>query len=600
MKNNKYLHIYTSFRNISIKSKIFLFYVVIIGIALSVFALLTINISNQTLVDKATKNADRELTLIDKSLQNLTKNSEDYLRMLSMENRLQSQLERMQTSNLNIIENMSVKKTLIEVISNFVEPTTRITAASIMSSNRELFEIGYADNSSVYKVFDNDLIDFITKKKTPVWTGLFKLKYRYGEYENVFAVAKTITGRDTGQTLGTAILYLREKDIASIYLDNISNINDKFFIIDNQKNIISTQDKNDLYKKFNEKKYCGKYKLEQIPNDTSLITNIDGIQSVVTIHKFNKLDWKIISVIQLSEITSENKEMTRLIIITGIACLIFAFIASYILSYTISKPILKLVKIMKKIKHGNLNLRANFKTEDEIGMLGDGFNSLMDKINRLLDQIYKEQKLKRENEFRLLQSQIKPHFLYNTIETIISFIKLDLKDNAIMTAKYLAGFYRVSLSKGNDIITIKDEMNLINNYLSIQKLRYVEYMDYKLEFDEEILKFQIPKLTLQPLVENSIYHGLKQKETKGILAIKGYYEDNVIKIEVFDDGIGMTEDKIFSILHITPKHNKSTDFGVSSVDSRLKLLYGDEYGLNIDSKVGEYTKVTVSLPALIL
>ncbi len=598
MKNYKYLkHI---FKNISIKSKIFLFYIVIIGIALSVFALLTINISNQAIVDKATKNADRELTLIDKSLQTLTKNSEDYLRMLSMENRLQSQLERMQANNLDVIENMSVKKTLIEVISNFVQPTTRITAASIMSSDRELFEIGYADNSSVYAVFDNDLVDFITKKKTPVWTGLFKLKYRYGEDENVFALAKNITGRNTGRSLGTAILYLREKDIASIYLDNMSNINDKFFIIDNQKNIISTQDKNDLYKKFNEQKYCGKYKLEQIPNDTSLITNIEGIQSVVTIHKFNRLDWKIISVIQLSEITSENKGMTRLIIIIGIVCLIFAFIASYILSYTISKPILKLVKIMKEIKHGNLNLRADFNTDDEIGMLGDGFNSLMDKVNSLLDQIYKEQKLKRENEFRLLQSQIKPHFLYNTIETIISFIKLDLKDNAVMTAKYLAGFYRVSLSKGNDIITIKDEVSLINNYLSIQKLRYVEYMDYQLDFDEEILKYQIPKLTLQPLVENAIYHGLKQKETKGMLTIKGYYEDNVIKIEVLDDGMGMTEDKIFTILHSSSKVNKSTDFGVNSVDSRVKLLYGEDYGLNIDSKVGEYTKVTVNLPAIIL
>jgi two-component system sensor histidine kinase YesM len=245
-----------------------------------------------------------------------------------------------------------------------------------------------------------------------------------------------------------------------------------------------------------------------------------------------------------------------------------------------------------------MQLRADINEKGEIGMLSDGFNSLMDKINSLLEEIYIEQKQKRENEFKLLQSQIKPHFLYNTIETIISFIKLGLKDNAVMTAKYLAGFYRISLSKGNDIITISDEMQLIDNYLSIQKLRYVEYLDYKLDFDEKILKYQIPKLTLQPLVENSIYHGLKQKDEKGMLLIRGYYNQDMIKIEVMDDGVGMTEEMIKRVLTKPLNDRKSTDFGVFSVDSRLKLRYGDQYGLSIESVVGEYTKVIVSLPAV--
>lgn len=584
--------------SITLRAKIFIFYAAILLASLSIFAFLTIKISNEAIVVKATKNAERELSLINKSLLNLTQNSEDYVRIISTDYRLQDQLERIRNYEIDSLDNIEVEKTISTVVSNVVEPNTYIAAASIMSTKNKLFEIGYVDNSSVYPVLNNNMINFITQNKTPTWIGLINMKYKYGGNENVLAIAKTIIGRDTGHILGTAILYLKEKNVASIYLNNMVNQDDKFFIIDDQRNIISTQDKNELYKKFDEKKYLGGYKLEEVSNIKSRIRNIDGMQALITVEDFQKLNWKIVSIIPLEEITYENKGITRLIVIFGSICLIFAFAASYILSYTVSKPILKLVNVMKEIKSGNLKLRADFNDKGEIGMLGDGFNSLMDKINVLMDQIYNDQKLKRENEFKLLQSQIKPHFLYNTIETIISFIKLDLKDNAMMTAKSLAGFYRISLSKGNDIISIEDEMHLIDNYLSIQKLRYVEYLDYQLEFDEGILKYQIPKLTLQPLVENSIYHGLKQKEEKGLLIIKGYYEQDVINIEVFDDGVGMTEEQVRRVLYRQAKDHQSSDFGLYSVDSRLKLLYGDQYGITIESRVKEYTKVIVRLPAV--
>ncbi len=599
MKKNKFISFAISvYKNMSIKSKIFIFYAGILLASLSVFAILTINISNQAIVEKVTKNAERELSLIDKSLLNLANNSENYARILSMDNRMQNQLERIENNELDSVDNIEVEKTLSTVISNVVQPNTNIAAASIMSSQNMFFDVGYIDNSSISAYFNRKLINSITQNKVPTWTGLIKVRYKFGGDENVFAIAKTIIGMDTGHVLGTAVLYLKEKDVAAIYLNNIVNEDDKFFIVDSQKNIISTQDKSQLYRKFDEGMYLGKYKIEDISDTKSLIRNIGDRKVLITVQDFKKLDWKVISVIPLDEITHENRRMTQIIVIFGVICLICAFAASYLLSYTISKPILKLVNIMKEIKSGNLKLRADLNVKGEIGMLGDGFNSLMDKINGLVEQIYAEQRLKRENEFKLLQSQIKPHFLYNTIETIISFIKLNLKDNAMATAKYLAGFYRISLSKGNDIITIRDEMNLIYNYLSIQKMRYVEYLDYRLEFEEDILNYQIPKLTLQPLVENSIYHGLKQKEDKGILIIKGARKNNQVRIEVYDDGVGMSEEQIYRVLNRPDNDPKSSDFGTHSVDSRIKLLYGEEYGLTIESMVGQYTRVTLTLPAV--
>ncbi len=585
-------------RGISLRSRIFVFYAGILLVSLSVFAVLTIRISNQAILDKAIKNAERELSLIDKSLLSLTNNSENYIRILSTDNRLQNQLEHVRNRELDFVDSVEVERILSTVISsNVVQPITNITAASIISAERVFFEIGFVDNSSIRPVFNARLLDRIMDKKTPTWTGLLSIKYNSGGYDDVFAIAKPIIGFDTGHNLGTAIIYLKEQDVASIYLENMINQDDRFFIVDGQMNIISTQDKEELYTRFDEGLYLGDYRLEEV-SDKSIIRNIGGKQSLVTVHDFTKLNWKIVSIIPLDEITNENEGITKLILILGTICLVFAFVASYLISYTISKPILKLVTIMKEIKSGNLMLRADLNAQGEMGMLAEGFNSLMDRVNELMEQIYNKQKEKQEYEFKLLQSQIKPHFLYNTIETIISFIKLGLKDNAVMAAKYLAGFYRISLSKGNDIISIRDEMNLIENYLSIQKLRYVEYLDFQLDFKEEILKYRIPKLTLQPLVENSIYHGLKQKDGKGILTIKGYFEQGVIKIEVCDNGVGMSEEQIVRVLYGTSNDQKSTDFGIHSVDARLKLLYGHEYGLSIESRISEYTKVTVRLPAV--
>ncbi len=600
MKSRNYKQcLRTLFNNMTIKSKIFIFYAGILLISVSIFALSTIKISNQAIVSKATKNACRELALINKSLMNLTNNSENYVRILSLDNRLQNLLARIKDKKMDPINILEVEKTLSTVISNIVHPITNIASASIISSEGMLFDIGYVDNSSIASIFDDKLIETITKKKTPIWIGPIKIKYKDGIYDNVFVVAKTIIDVDTGRFLGTAILYLKEKDVASVYLDNIVNENDKFCIINDRMEIISTQNKNEIYSKFDVKKYLDGYNIDQISEVTSIIRNVEGKQTLITVSDFNKNGWKIISLIPLDEITSENREIRKLLIILGITCLIFAFGASYLLSYSISKPILKLTSIMKEIKSGNLELRADFKTKDEIGILADGFNSLMDKINNLVNQIYYEQKEKRESEFKLLQSQIKPHFLYNTIETIISFIKLNLSDNAMKTAKYLANFYRISLSKGKDIISIEDEMHLIDSYLSIQKLRYVETLDYKLDFNEEILKYQIPKLTLQPLVENAIYHGLRQKEEKGMIEVKGYLKDGIINIEVIDDGVGMTDELIERVLHRPQKNKKNMDFGIYNVNSRLKLLYGEKFGLTIESRVGEYTKVIVRLPAIL-
>lgn len=582
--------------NISIKTKLFLVNVAIIIVTLSVLAYFSNDISSRAIIDKSVKSSARELALIDNNLQTMVNNIENYSRILSTDKELQKQLENYDSLSIDPLKDIDSRNELIRVLNGIVSPVTNLLAANIITTDRKIMAVGTVDESSLSSVINRDFLDYVYEKAIPVWTGLFKIKLKSGSEEDVFAVAKSVIDFNSSRTLGAVVAYLPEREIASIYLENLSNKNAIYYILDKNGFIISSRNKDDFYKKFNEVVRIKDNEYEKVLNDENFITRFNGKEMLVTSLSFKPHNWKVINIIPMDEITTEKSEIIRIILVTGIFCLIFAFICSYLFSYTITKPILKLVETMKQIKLGNMDIRADFTSSDEIGMLSKGFNNLMDKIKSLMEEIYDQQKLRREYEFKLLQSQMNPHFLYNTIETIISFMRIGMIDKAIAASKYLAGFYRISLSKGNDIITIGEEYQLIENYLAIQKMRYFDYMDYELDFEKELFSCSIPKLTLQPLVENAIYHGLKQKEDKGVLKIRGYSNDNAIEIEVFDNGVGMTDAKIRKVLFEKQNQGKNEDFGIGSVDARIKLLYGDRYGLRIKSEPGKFTVVTVMLP----
>lgn len=581
---------------VSIKTKIFLVNAAIIVITLSLLTVFFNDISSRTIIEKSVKSSARELALIDNNLQTMMKNVENYARILSNDKELQKQLDDYNSRSIDPLKDIDSKNALIRVLSGYSSPVTNMLASNIITIDGKIMEVGQVKGNSLKPTVTKEFLDYIYSVRKPVWTSLIKIKMKTDEEKDVFAVAKAVIGFDSSKTLGAITTYLQEKDIAAVYLENLSNKNVTFYILDKDGQIISSREKKDLYKQFTEVVNIKRTDYEKVVDDENFITSYDGKEVLITSLPFKNLNWKVINIAPLDEITSENNKIIRVTLTIGILCLLFAFICSYLFSYTITKPILKLVGIMKQVILGNLDKRANFKGSDEIGMLGNGFNNLMDRVKSLMDEILEQQKQKREYEFKLLQSQMNPHFLYNTIETIISLMRIGMNDKAILAAKSLAGFYRISLSKGNDVITIGEEYQLIDNYLTLQKMRYFDYMDYQIDIDKEIFPYRIPKLTLQPLVENAIYHGLKQKEDKGELKITGYMKDEKIIIEVFDNGAGMTEARINKVLYEKPSHGKNEDFGLGSVNARVKFLYGEEYGIKIESVPGEYTRVSVMLP----
>lgn len=273
-------------------------------------------------------------------------------------------------------------------------------------------------------------------------------------------------------------------------------------------------------------------------------------------------------------------------------------VMSYRLSAGITKPIKRLSEVTREVARGDLSVRANVEAGAEIGVLSDSLDKMIDQINLLFDQVKTEQIRLRKAELELLQAQINPHFLYNTLDTIVWLAEAGDQAKVVSMVGSLSDFFRTTLNQGRDIVTIKDELKHVSSYLQIQQVRYQDILDYEVDVPEDIVEYTIPKITLQPLVENALYHGIKNKRGKGKITITGEQVQNYLLLYVEDNGIGITEERL---KQISDKINNASDvegevFGLHNVNERIRLKFGNRYGIHVDSIYGEGSKVSIMLP----
>jgi two-component system sensor histidine kinase YesM len=251
---------------------------------------------------------------------------------------------------------------------------------------------------------------------------------------------------------------------------------------------------------------------------------------------------------------------------------------------------------MKMIEKGNFDTQVDVNSSNEIGQLGLRFNRMTAKIKELMLQNVQEQELKRKSELKALQAQINPHFLYNTLDSIIWMAEVNKSKEVVLMVSSLAKLFRLSLSKGDEIIPIRNEIEHIKSYLTIQKMRYKDKLDFEIQVDDHILSYKTIKIILQPLVENSIYHGIKNKDGVGLIRITGTQVGNKIVLSVIDNGIGMTPETLEALLQKPVPSEQGSGMGVNNVNQRIKLYYGEEYGLQYESEPGQGTTVHIWLP----
>lgn len=333
---------------------------------------------------------------------------------------------------------------------------------------------------------------------------------------------------------------------------------------------------------------------------------LEDIRGVSTVVEESVQDYMLFEVNQAEQQYKENQaRFTRLslfymILLPGVIG--FSILAAWIISASIYIPIKKLHDVTTTITGEDLQALVTTHNVDEITELGISFNLMIGRIRELVNAKLREQENLKKAELKALQAQINPHFLYNTLDTIVWMAESNKTGQVIDIVRALSSFFRIALSKGKEWISLRQEIEHVSSYLTIQKMRYRDILDYKIEVEEELLDSTILKLTLQPLVENALYHGIKTKRNGGTIVVraKRVGEENVL-LDVQDDGVGFTPYKLAQLQDSLAEDLDEISmgeggFGLKNVHKRIQLYYGKEYGLSIQSQYRGGTHVSVTIP----
>ncbi|OXM83540.1 cache domain-containing sensor histidine kinase [Paenibacillus rigui] len=343
-------------------------------------------------------------------------------------------------------------------------------------------------------------------------------------------------------------------------------------------------------------------------NGGTFSKKVDGENLQFIYQKSPFTEWTTVGVFSSQESVLEVREINFYVVsFVFILCSLGIF-ASFYLSYSISRPIVRLMSLMQKAESGDLNIRYLGDRKDEVGMLGKSLNTMLAQISKLLHLTEVQSRQKQEAEFRSLQAHIKPHFLYNTLDTIHWMARNKGVDDVAEVVESLSKLFRIGLSKGSDIIPLLDEIEHIKSYLKIQKTRYRDKLNYSIHLDPAVQGASVLKLLLQPLVENAIYHGIKERRGPGHILMEAYEQEGKLVLKVTDDGKGIPPealtklrkklDELFTDGSELQETGDRSGYGLMNVQARIRLTFGPSYGLSVDSEPGQGTTVMVIHPIL--
>ena len=396
-----------------------------------------------------------------------------------------------------------------------------------------------------------------------------------------------------GDSDGVVFIDLNYSAISELCTQNSVGTKGYVFILDQDGNIVYHPQQQQLYNELQTEN------ISLIMNaKTDVVTAGKGDdEKIYALSHSETTGWTIVGCMNMSELLKNSRKARSIYVLVALGLIAVALVISSEIARNITFPIQKLRDSMKRVQKGDFSAaEIEVYSDNEIGSLTRSFNVMTHKIQDLMAQNIQEQEQKRKIELKALQSQINPHFLYNTLDSIIWMAEGKKNEEVVLMTASLARLLRQSISIENELVTIGQEVEYVRSYLTIQKMRYKDKLEFEINVDPRITHAQIIRLVLQPIVENAIYHGLKYKESKGMLKVHGYELGERIIIDITDDGVGMDEE---TLKHIYDKHKvnyHSNGVGVYNVQQRLVLYYGKEYGIIYHSEKGKGTTATVVIP----
>lgn len=534
------------------------------------------------------------LIFIRRNMINYTKVS-NYDSMTTISNNLKSELKTINSMS----QLMMVNRNMLTYLRNEKKPTSRQTSNAINS----IYDISNTFNNvvSVY-LYRNDMnyihiargITVVDKSlvRNEEWRqdmidaqgGVVLRINGGGAYvresgDPIISFMRVVNDLETQKPIGLLVINLSDNLLKDTYND-LNSQNRKFYYYDRSESLMPPNFDVEIlpYITFNERfgqVVQGMYGKERIisyydiPNTPFIITGVEKMSYLEFI-----------------------PSVTGWIIVLLVVLTIFSLVViGFFISMTITSPIERLVQSMSTAKEGWFHRVSLNLPDDEIGHLKDSYNEMLVTINKLISELVENERTVQKAELDVLQEQIKPHFLYNTLDTIAFLTLNESPDKVYDAIETLGSFYRNFLSKGSNEITVREEVGIVKNYLKLQKLRYEDIFEDEYEIDEELLEVKIPKLILQPLVENSLYHGIRPKGEKGTIKITIRKKENRMQIIVYDNGVGMTEEQRNQIML---ENNKS--FGFKGTIERVQYYYGQKDIYQLTSKEGCYSQVELMLP----
>ncbi|HEY8349773.1 MAG TPA: sensor histidine kinase [Clostridia bacterium] len=518
--------------------------------------------------------------------------------------------EALKKANMGIkdeYEKIFVERAIDSQLKGFVPLYLDIASAQVISLSGTVYYVN--PGSVTIDISDSEKRILEEHKGGAVWFGT-------NPSSQTIRVGRAINSIVNQELIGYEIIQIRESSVHDIYRRTDLFKSGDILITDLDGRIISHKDKSKL-DEFIGDVAAGLTK-DSIYNSFTTV-GIDGTSNYVASRSINNGQWRMIAIIPTEQYERDIILLRYWILGICGACCIMSLLLSLRISDSISRPLRNLSEMMNKVGKGNFDVSIQPYSNDEVGVLSEHFNKMVQQVQKLIQEVYQEQYLKQKAELKSLRAQINPHFLYNTLESINWMARTRNVPEIGDMVKALGDLMRASIS-GDDFVTLNDEITNITNYLKIQKFRYGDRLGVCIGISPDIGQIIVPKLILQPIVENSIVHGLEEKLEDGHIKISGKLENGDVVIMICDDGVGMEKEKadhlnrLFSEYHegtlvsggsakvdirkdIGSKDDMHTHIGLINVDRRIKMYYGAGYGLSISSVLGEGTSVKAVLPA---